>query len=272
MARRVSTLVIVVILTAVAASLAAAAPATLILRSGDRVRCDLVDLNAGGFVVRVNGVEQRFAPGDVAAIVFTDTQIPASETSRVQEGRAFVVMNSGDSFYGSLADIGGTSPLRLSFRTADGNREVNSGEVARIYFLRWEGMTAAASPEQPALDPGGDGIVVPANPCWTNTGRTVRQGQRVVFTGTGEVQLSPDSNDIAGVAGSRTGRTSTGGPLPGSLAGALVGRVGNSRPFGIGDQTAALGMPASGQLFLGVNDDYCGDNRGQFKVQINILR
>jgi hypothetical protein len=31
-------------------------------------------------------------------------------------------------------------------------------------------------------------------------------------------------------------------------------------------------MPASGQLWLGINDDNCGDNRGQFRVQINILR
>jgi hypothetical protein len=31
-------------------------------------------------------------------------------------------------------------------------------------------------------------------------------------------------------------------------------------------------MPATGQLWLGVNDDHCEDNRGQFKVQINVLR
>ena len=272
MARRVSALVIVVILTAVTASLAAAAPVTLILRSGDRVRGELIDLTGSGFVLRVGGAEQQFERGEVAALNFAGGAMPPAETGKIQDGRALVVLRGGESFYGRLADIGGTNPLRLSFRTADGDRDVDSGEVARIYFSRWEGMPAAASPEQPALDPGGDGIVVPANPCWTNTGRTVRQGQRVVFTGTGEVQLSPDANDIAGVAGSRTGRTSTGGPLPGSLAGALVGRVGNSRPFGIGNQTAALGMPASGQLFLGVNDDFCGDNRGQFKVQINILR
>jgi hypothetical protein len=51
------------------------------------------------------------------------------------------------------------------------------------------------------------------------------------------------------------------------LAGALIGRVGNSQPFGIGDQKTALGMPATGQLFLGINDDHCGDNRGQFRCR-----
>ena len=103
MARRVSTLVVFGILMAAAASLAAAAPVTLILKSGDRVSGDLIDMNASGFVVRVREAEQRFAAGDVAAIAFSNAQIPAAETSRIQEGRAFVVLNSGDTFYGSLA-------------------------------------------------------------------------------------------------------------------------------------------------------------------------
>ena len=208
MRRRVSTLVVFGILMAAAASLAAAAPVTLILKSGDRVRGDLVDLNAGGFVVRVNGAEQRFAPGDVVAITFTDAQIPASETSRVQEGRALVVLHDGQTFYGSLADVGGTSPLRLSFRTPDGDRELNSDQVARIYFASWQGTsTSTTGQTEAALDPGGAGMIIPANQCWTNTGRSVRRGQRVTFNGSGEIQLSADGNDIAGAAGSRVGRT-----------------------------------------------------------------
>ena len=74
------------------------------------------------------------------------------------------------------------------------------------------------------------------------------------------------------MAGSRTGRTSPNAPIPGALVGALIGRVGNGRPFGIGNQTTALGMPGAGMLFLGINDDNCGDNSGQFRVEINVLR
>ena len=117
MARRVSMLVVLGVLMAVTASLAAAAPVTLILRSGDRVSGDLVDLNTGGFVVRVRGAEQQIAPGEVAAIAFTNAQFPAAETGKIQDGRTLVVLHSGQTFYGSLVDIGGTSPLRLSFRT-----------------------------------------------------------------------------------------------------------------------------------------------------------
>jgi hypothetical protein len=271
MARRVSTLVVFGMLMAVTAALAAAAPVTLILRSGDRVSGDLVDLKGSGFVLRVRGAEQQFARGDVAAIAFGSAETPAAEIAKIQDGRALVVLNGGDTFYGNLADIGGTSPLRLSFRTPDGDRELTSDQVARIYFASWQGMAASGQTEA-ALDPGGAGMVIPANVCWTNTRRSVRQGQRVTFTASGEIQLSADQNDIAGVAGSRTGRTSPSAPIPGALAGALIGRVNYGRPFGIGNQTTPLPMPASGQLWLGINDSNCADNRGQFAVQINILR
>jgi len=273
MARRVSVLFLLGILMAVTASLAAAVPVTIILRSGDRISGDLVDLNAGGFVVWVRGAEQQIAQGEVAAIAFTNAQIPAAETSLIQDGRTLVVLNDGQTFYGSLADIGGTSPLRLSFRTPGGDRDLNSDQVARIYLARWQGMsTSTEGQTEAALDPGGAGMTIPANPCWTNTLRSARQGQRVTFIGSGEIQLSTDPNDIAGVAGSRTGRRSPSAPIPDALAGALIGRVGNGRPFGIGDQTIAIPMPASGQLWLGINDDQCGDNRGQFKVQITFSR
>lgn len=273
MARRISTLVVFGVLMAATASLAAAAPVTLILRSGGRVTGDLIDLKAVGFVINVGGAERQIARDDVAAIAFANDQFPAAETARIEGGRAFIVLTGGDTFYGSLEDIGGTSPLRLSFRTPGGDRELNSDQVARIYFASWQGMgTSTDSGTAAALDPGGAGMTVPANQCWTSTGRTVRQGQRVTFNGTGEIRLSADGNDIAGVSGSRTGRTAPGAPIPNALAGALIGRVGNSRPFGIGDQTIALGMPAAGMLFLGINDDNCGDNSGQFRVEISLLR
>jgi hypothetical protein len=56
------------------------------------------------------------------------------------------------------------------------------------------------------------------------------------------------------------------------LAGALIGRVGNSAPFAIGDQTQALPMPADGQLFLAVNDDEVSDNQGAFAVTLTVTR
>ena len=43
------------------------------------------------------------------------------------------------------------------------------------------------------------------------------------------------------------GRTTPNAPIPGALAGALIGRIDNGRPFGIGNQTSIV-APASGLL------------------------
>jgi len=56
--------------------------------------------------------------------------------------------------------------------------------------------------------------------------------------------------------------------MPGANAGALIGRVGNSAPFGIGDQTS-VPMPFDGILFLAVNDDERSDNSGEFVVTLS---
>jgi hypothetical protein len=265
------------------ASFLAAAPAwaaptvTLVLRSGEKIRCELVDLGGGGFAVRVNGADRQIPAADVAVIDFSGAPFRQAEIERVRQGQAIAVFHSGDVFEGRLTDIGGTDPLRMTFAAGGGTRDINSSELARVYLSRWQGMPAGGTATQlpaevPPTAPGGAGLAVPASQCWTNTLRSVRQGQRVTFLGTGEIQLSADAGDIAGVAGARNGRLSANAPIPGALVGALIGRIGNGRPFGIGDQRVALAMPAAGQLWLGINDDHCGDNRGEFRVQINILR
>jgi hypothetical protein len=111
-------------------------------------------------------------------------------------------------------------------------------------------------------------ITVQANQPWTSTGITVRKGQRLTFQTTGEVQLSDDANDIATADGAKSGRRIANGPLANGLAGALVGRIGpNGTPFGIGSQPTIV-APAAGILYLGVNDDGFGDNKGNFQVVV----
>ena len=51
-----------------------------------------------------------------------------------------------------------------------------------------------------------------------------------------------------------------------AAVGALLGKIGNGKPFAIGTQSQPLTMPASGRLMLGVNDNELGDNSGSFKV------
>jgi hypothetical protein len=105
---------------------------------------------------------------------------------------------------------------------------------------------------------------------WVFSGFTVERGDTLVVTVEGSVQLSEDSGDSATAAGSERGRRANGAPMPRELAGALIARIGNNgRPFAVGDQIQII-APASGDLFLGVNDDFLNDNRGRFRVRIAV--
>jgi hypothetical protein len=111
-------------------------------------------------------------------------------------------------------------------------------------------------------------FTVPGNRAWTPTGIRVTQGDLLRFESTGEIRFSPNANDRAVTAGSLDHKYVSGAPLPRAFAGALIGRIDNGQPFGIGDQTS-LSMPASGLLYLGINDDNVSDNSGQFQVVIS---
>jgi hypothetical protein len=117
----------------------------------------------------------------------------------------------------------------------------------------------------------GGTFTVPANRQWTPTGIRVNQGDLLRFTSTGEVHFTGNPNDRAGVAGSPDHKFVATAPLPHALAGALIGRIDNGLPFGIGDSTT-ITAPASGLLYLGTNDDNVNDNSGQFQVVISFGR
>jgi hypothetical protein len=243
--------------------------ATLTLRSGEKVSGQLVDLGGVGYTVRVNGSERQIAQNDVAVIDFTGGTMSDEDWSKFN-GSSVIVLRNGQTVNGSLYDIGGTSPLKLTVRTSDGERQMASTEVARIIMARPEnavatsGTNAAVAATQAV--PGA--VTVQANQPWTSTGITVRKGQMLTFTATGQVQLSDDSNDIATPSGAKSGRYATGAPLKNVLAGGLIGKIGpNGTPFGVGEN-ASFAAPAAGLLYLGVNDDGFGDNRGNFQVVI----
>jgi hypothetical protein len=243
---------------------AAQESAVVVLRSGERVNGSVVDFNAQGLQVRINGNDRWIAPGDLAAISFVG-DVADADWAPAGSGTIFVLRN-GQTLNGELFDIGGTTPLRITVRGSNGDRDVMSNEIARITWARPSNLP----PQVVAVDPGvggGPGVVVPANQQWVSSGITVTRGQTVSFRSTGEIRLSPDANDMAGVSGARSGRSAPGAPLPNIPAGALIGRIGNGAPFAIGDQRS-IQMPGSGVLWLGINDDGVGDNAGQFTVVI----
>jgi hypothetical protein len=111
-------------------------------------------------------------------------------------------------------------------------------------------------------------VTVPANQQWTDTGVDVRRGDVMHFRASGNVTLSQNANDNATPAGANSGRMAGNSPLRGVIAGMLIGRVNNDQPFAIGVQTDVT-IPTNGRLYLGINDDYVGDNSGNFVVQLS---
>jgi hypothetical protein len=241
--------------------------ATVLLKSGNRVSGEVVDLNASGLVVRSGGRERAIPLGDVAVIDFKGdaTDLPRNETEQARDG--VVVLRNGQLVRGSLSDIGGSAPLRISVDTPNGSRDFNSDEVARIYLSEVPGGAGTTPPAAlPGAAPGR--IQVLGRQPWTRTGVYVKQGERVFIAASGEIRLSGDPSDTATPYGSTKQRYAPGAPMPRQLAGALIGRIGSGPPFGLGNPNAQVPMPGTGELWLGVNDDATGDNDGAFIVEV----
>jgi hypothetical protein len=242
--------------------------ATLVMRSGEKVTGQLVDMGGTGFTVRVSGQERQIAANDVSVIDFTGNgDVSAADLSRSANGAQTIWLRNGQTIDGQLYDIAGTSPLRITLKTSSGDRELSSAEIGRIVLRPTTSAVATSGTASTRGIPEGSGIAVSGSTAWTPTGTTVRQGDRVTFAATGELQLSTDAADLANANGARSGRKSGTAPVPDAAAGALIGKVGNSAPFPIGEN-ATVTMPANGQLFLGINDDHVNDNAGGYRVTI----
>ena len=115
-------------------------------------------------------------------------------------------------------------------------------------------------------------VTVQANRPWTDTGLDVRQGDRLSFAASGRIRLDARGADITDPRGSGSGPRSQNAPVPQALAGALIGRIGDSAAFDIGVRTTPVRAPRNGRLYLGINDDYTPDNEGAFRVRITKQR
>jgi len=251
--------------------------ATLALKNGERPSGELIDMGAGGFILRINGQDRQFPTSEVAAVEFVVGPLPSAAQLQVNQGQPIVLLRNGQVIEGRLSDVGGTRPLRLTVDTPSGPRDFTSNDVAQLHFAplnnrapvlsTGDGRTQTPAPPAPGPAPAG-AINVPANQAWTNTGIPVLRGQRISFTARGNIMVSrtgnsgPDGNPAATIGNGRY-------PLRGVSAGALIGRVGNSAPFPIGSSTGPIEMPTNGPLMLGINDDQLGDNSGSYSVNIS---
>ena len=275
----------VIALTAVWLSIGAVAAAqndaTVQMRDGSKFAGRIEELTANGeLFVRVSQHDQRRVP--VSSVALIDkvggaSGLPDSELREATGSDHLLLLRNGSSVKGRLVAIRGgqgsaneDQARTYVFRSSDG-REQSYGpdQVARVYLGTYPfAGTTSAAPSSAGLAAGNDvpgSIRVPAAGGWVNTGMRVRRGEVISFNTSGEVQLTENSSDRARAAGMP--RNAQGAPMPGAYAGALIGRVGNSQPFAIGDQ-ASVPMPFDGVLFLAVNDDERTDNAGAFSVTL----
>lgn len=250
---------------------------TAMLRNSERVTGRFDGVANGQVHVDVSATDERRIPlGDVALLDFVGAAqgLPETELREARGDDHLLMLRSGTPLRGRLVRFDGAdrNPTVVFRTTAGEERRVPISDVGRLYLGRFPGAPPAGdsgTPPPTVVPPPTPGTVsVAANQPWTQTGITVTRGQQVRFESSGQIQLSPDGNDVATVGGSKLGRRLSGGPMPGNLAGALIGRVGGGRAFGIGDQSGPLTMPDGGMLFLGVNDDNVGDNQGAFSVTV----
>jgi hypothetical protein len=159
------------------------------------------------------------------------------------------------------------------FRSTTGRiTSFTPSSASRLYLGRDEpGIASQADDSAFGASGPRSSTIVSAREDWTATGLTVRRGEMIAFQARGDVQLSADGNDRARPSGSYSNRMASAAPIRNAPAGALIGRVGGT-VFLIGDGQAGIRMPASGELFLGVNDDHFADNQGTYEVVIRRAR
>lgn len=264
--------------------------ATVQMRDGSRFEGRIEELTAKGeLFVRVSQHDQRRVP--VSSVALIDkvggaAGLPDTEVREATGSQHLLLLTNGSSMKGQLVAIrggegsaNGDQPRTYVFRSEGRDMSYGPDAVARIYLggYPFAANNAAAAPAATTNNTAGldEGTYTPgairvgANMGWVPTGMRVRRGEFISFNTSGEVQLSESSSDRARSAGG--GRMAPGSPLPTVSAGALIGRVGNGQPFGIGDQ-ASVPMPFDGVLYLAVNDDALADNAGAFMVTLGRSR
>ena len=244
--------------------------ATLALRNGERPSGELLDMNASGLWLRINGQDRAFPAAQVAVVEFVVGPVSREAQAKIEAGQPFVLLRSGQLVDGRLNDIGGTHPLRITVDTPGGAREFTSNDVAQIHInpvaRSASGGGNQRQPEAPAPIPAG-AIRVPANVAWTDTGIAVNPGQRLQFSATGDIMLAAGASSGPGGSPAATA-PNVRYPLANAPAGALIGRLGNGDPFLIGVNTQPIQMRGRGRLMLGVNDDHLPDNSGTLHVTV----
>ena len=160
--------------------------------------------------------------------------------------------------------------------------------AAALWLLLTGPWSCAPSGHTPLVLSGVDqaspgAMLVPGNSPWTDTGVEVQAGQPVTITAQGQIHVGKlrDTGDgsqrSVGPEGTFLYSDELHGrdfPLPAAGSGpapcfCLIARIGAGAPFFVG-QACSLRAPASGRLYLGVNDFDPFGNLGGFLAEVSL--
>jgi hypothetical protein len=142
-----------------------------------------------------------------------------------------------------------------------------SDQAFRDHDRNGDGVLSGPEVNQEVRDDARE-VIIRAADRWTSTGIYVREGDMVRIGSSGTVQLSANAADTSSPGGAGSGRRAPDAPMPERPTGGLIARIGDGPPMFVGADPI-LHANASGLLYLGVNDDYLADNRGEFRVKID---
>jgi hypothetical protein len=116
-------------------------------------------------------------------------------------------------------------------------------------------------------------VAVPSTQAWTDTGIDLFEGDTLRITAEGTINYT--TSKTCGPEGAKREFQDLIRALPvndvgrGALVG-LIGESGVARAFLVGSRLEAK-VPARGRLFLGINDDNYENNKGSFRVRVEII-
>jgi hypothetical protein len=287
-------------------ALSAQGRATLVLTDGERVSGTLVPrgaMNGNQLVLAIPGEPDRiFRNGEVAVIELGGGLPGANELATLPRSGQMIALRNGETRVGYLVNIAGNTvrwqdqggaaqdfALRdvahiflnpRSARNAYSNQAYdsrygsgyNSGSSQR-YGSGYDARSSSQYGQNRGYRSSSNTnnlaspIDVTGQTPWTDSGIDVMRGDSLRFDAQGQVTFIHGALAPAGPAGGSA--KSQHYPVQSAGVGALIAKVGaNGSPFLIGDNRNAVSMPATGRLFLGINDDDFNDNSGSFQVTV----
>jgi hypothetical protein len=169
---------------------------------------------------------------------------------------------------GSQNSFNAPADGRLFLLVNDDNYGDNSGQ----FDVRVRYTPQGAGPSGGGLSDRA--ITVPGDSRGTDTGLDLQRGDRVMVDATGTVMANSRSGAVSPEGRNESYAARQNYPVTEVGAGALIGYIQmangqRTRPFFVGDRQAFT-APASGRLFLLINDDDYRDNSGSFSVRLNV--